>query len=97
LTDRPETLTNDFFDNLLDMGFEWRQADKHRYIFEGCERKTGELRWRATRVDLIIAHHDELRAVAEVYASDEEKLIEDFIKAWDKVMNLDRFDLKFGS
>ncbi len=95
LTEKPETLTNDFFVNLLDMETEWKQADEHRYIFEGYDRKTGELKWKATRVDLIFGHHDELRAVAEVYACDDakEKFIKDFIKAWDKVMNLDRFDL----
>lgn len=98
LTEKREVLTNDYFVNLLDMGIEWRQADSHRYIFEGYERKSGELKWRATRVDLILAHHDELRAVAEVYASDDakEKFVADFISAWNKVMNLDRFDLKFN-
>jgi len=96
LTDKRETLTNDFFVNLLDMATEWRQADEHRYIFEGYDRKTGELNWKATRVDLIFGHHDELRAVAEVYASDsgKEKFVKDFVAAWDKVMNLDRFDLR---
>jgi len=88
LTNSPEKLTNDFFVNLLDMGIEWRQADRHRYLFEGYDRKSGELRFKATRVDLIFGHHDELRAVAEVYAGDEEKFIQDFIKAWNKVMNL---------
>jgi len=82
--------------NLLDMNTEWRQADEYRYTFEGYDRKTGKLRWKATRVDLIFGHHDELRAVAEVYASDDakEKFVKDFVKAWDKIMNLDRFDLK---
>jgi len=95
LTDEPETLTNDFFVNLLDMGTEWRQADKHRYIFEGYDRKTGELKWKATRVDLIFGHHGELRAASEVYACDDakEKFVKDFVAAWDNVMNLDRFDL----
>ncbi len=95
-TNEPEILTNDFFVNLLDMNTEWRQADEYRYIFEGYDRKTGKLRWKATRVDLIFGHHDELRAVAEVYASDDakEKFVKDFVKAWDKIMNLDRFDLK---
>lgn len=98
LTDRPEVLSSDFFINLLDMGVEWRQADGYRYLFEGYDRKTGELRWTATRVDLIFGHHDELRAVSEVYACDDaqEKFIRDFIAAWDKVMNLDRFDLRVG-
>jgi catalase-peroxidase len=97
LTETPGVLTNDFFVNLLDMGVEWRQADNYRYTFNGYDRKTGELKWRATRVDLIFGHHDELRAVAEVYAADDAKemFVKDFIKAWDKVMNLDRFDLKF--
>ncbi|PLV59918.1 catalase/peroxidase HPI [Thermotoga sp. KOL6] len=97
-TDKPETLTNDFFVNLLDMGIEWRQADDHRYLFEGYERKSEKIKWKATRVDLVFGHHDELRAIAEVYAGDDakEKFVHDFIKAWDKVMNLDRFDLKFG-
>ncbi len=95
LTERPGVLTNDFFINVLDMGIEWKQADKYRYLFEGYDRKTGELKWKATRVDLIFGHHDELRAVTEVYACDDaqKKFIEDFIKAWNKVMNLDRFDL----
>lgn len=96
LTDTTEVLTNDFFVNLLDMGIEWRQADENRYLFDGYDRKSGEFRFRATRVDLIFGHHDELRAVSEVYASDDskEKFIHDFINAWDKVMNLDRFDLQ---
>ncbi len=96
LTERPGILTNDFFVHLLDMGIEWRPADEYRYLFEGYDRKRGTLRWSATRVDLILGHHDELRAIAEVYASDDakEKFVLDFIRAWDKVMNLDRFDLK---
>jgi len=95
LTDRPETLTNDFFVNLLDMSVEWRAADDHRYTFEGYDRKSGELRWRATRVDLIVGHHDELRALAEVYGCDDarEKFVKDFGAVWAKVMHLDRFDL----
>lgn len=98
LTDIPETLTNDFFVNLLDMGIEWRPADGNRYLFEGYNRKTGKLTWSATRVDLIFGHHEELRTVAEVYASDDakEKFVQDFITAWDKVMNLDRFDIKLA-
>jgi len=78
------------------MGIEWKQADENRYLFDGYDRKSGEFRFRATRVDLIFGHHDELRAVSEVYASDDskEKFIHDFINAWDKVMNLDRFDLQ---
>lgn len=96
LTHTVGTLTNDFFVNLLDMNIEWKQIDEHRYLFEGFNRKTKEPEFKATRVDLIFAHHDELRAVAEVYASDDakEKFVSDFIKTWDKVMTLDRFDLK---
>ena len=96
LTDTPEVLTNDFFVNLLDMEVEWKQADDHRYLFKGYYRKSGEAKWSATRVDLIFGHHDELRSIAEVYACDDakEKFIHDFIAAWNKVMNLDRFNLK---
>ncbi len=95
-TQRPETLSNDFFVNLLDMGIDWEPVDERVYLFNGYDRKTGSLKWKGTRVDLIFGHHGELRAVAEVYASSdgEEKFINDFIKAWDKVMNLDRFDLQ---
>ena len=95
LTQEPGTLTNDFFKNLLDMGVEWRQEGEHRYLFGGYDRKTGEKKWTATRVDLIFGHHDELRSVAEVYASDDakEKFLHDFVAAWNKVMNLDLFDL----
>ncbi|MGA1847405.1 catalase/peroxidase HPI [Deferribacter abyssi] len=97
LTNTPGVLTNDFFVNLLDMKIEWKQVDENRYLFEGYDRKSGNLKFKATRVDLIIGHHDELRAVAEVYASDDakEKFIYDFIKAWNKIVNLDRFDLRF--
>jgi len=95
-TDNPGILSNDFFTNLLDMGIEWQSADKKNYLFNGYERKTGKLKWTATRVDLIFGHHNELRAVAEVYAARDgkEKFVNDFINAWNKVMNLDRFDLK---
>lgn len=94
-THRPEILTNDFFVNLLDMAIEWKPTSIARETFEGYDRKKGELKWSATRVDLIFGHDAQLRAIAEVYAcSDgEEKFIRDFIAAWDKVMNLDRFDL----
>ena len=97
LTDKAGTLTNDFFVNLLDMDTEWKPVDQNHYLFEGYDRNSGKQKWKATRVDLIIGHHNELRAVAEVYASEDgkEKFISDFVKAWDKVMNLDRFDLKF--
>lgn len=95
-TDKPEVLSNDFFVNLLDMSTEWKPADEYFYLFNGYDRKTGNLKWTATRVDLIFGHHNELRAVAEVYGSNDgkEKFVQDFIKAWHKVMNLDRFDLK---
>lgn len=95
-TETPGTLTNDFFVNLLDMETEWKPADEHSYLFKGYDRKTGVLKWSATRVDLIFGHHNELRAVCEVYgASDgKEKFVKDFIDAWNKVMNLDRFDLR---
>ncbi|MGB9700051.1 MAG: catalase/peroxidase HPI, partial [Thermodesulfobacteriota bacterium] len=96
LTENPGVLSNDFFVNLLDMGTEWQPADEHAYLFKGYARKTGAWKWTATRADLIFGHHNELRAVAEVYASADgkEKFVADFIKAWHKVMNLDRFDLK---
>jgi catalase-peroxidase len=95
LTDSPETLSNDFFVNLLDMGTEWNPVSQARGVFEGRERTTGKLRWTATRVDLIFGSNSQLRALAEVYASTDagEKFIRDFIMAWTKVMNLDRFDL----
>ncbi|HSR61471.1 MAG TPA: catalase/peroxidase HPI [Robiginitalea sp.] len=94
-TDRPGSLTNDFFVNLLDMGTEWHPVDADREIFEGRDRKTGALKWTGTRFDLIFGSNSELRALAEVYASDDakRKFVTDFVKAWDKVMNLDRFDL----
>jgi len=94
-TSRPETLTNDFFVNLLDMGTEWRPLSAAADVFEGRDRGTGALRWTASRVDLVFGSHSELRALAEVYACDdaEAKFVRDFVAAWDKVMNLDRFDL----
>jgi catalase-peroxidase len=93
-TDRAGTLTNDFFVNLLDMGIEW-SPDSDEHVYEGRDRETGELRWSATAVDLVFGSHSQLRALAEVYASDDarEKFVRDFVAAWDKVMNLDRFDL----
>ena len=96
LTDRPEVLTNDFFVNLLDMNTMWRPADEDYYVFEGVERTTGKRKWMATSVDLIFGSHSQLRAFSEVYASDDahEKFITDFIGAWNKVMNADRFDIK---
>ena len=93
-TKRPETLTNDFFVNLLDMGTAWKPTSDEN-VFEGCDRATGELKWTGTRVDLIFGSNSQLRAVAEVYAckDSQEKFLHDFIAAWNKVMNLDRFDL----
>jgi catalase-peroxidase len=94
-TDRPETLTNDFFVNLLDMSTEWKASASAESVYEGRDRATGELRWTATAVDLVFGSHSQLRAIAEVYASDDskEKFVRDFVAAWNKVMNLDRFDL----
>jgi catalase-peroxidase len=94
-TARPEALTNDFFVNLLDMGTEWRPSAAEKGVYEGRDRKTGEVKWTGTRVDLIFGSHSQLRALAEVYASadSKEKLVKDFAAAWDKVMSLDRFDL----
>ncbi len=94
-TKQKETLTNDFFVNLLDMGTIWEPVAGDDNLFEGHDRKTGELKWPATRVDLIFGSNSQLRAVAEVYGCDgsKEKFLEDFVAAWDKVMNLDRFDL----
>jgi catalase-peroxidase len=95
-TDDPGTLTNDFFVNLLTMDTEWEQSADSDQRYEGYDRETGELKWEATRVDLIFGSHSRLRAIAEVYGSDdgEEKLVEDFVDAWTKVMRLDRFDLE---
>jgi catalase-peroxidase len=95
LTATPERLTNDFFVNLLDMDTEWSPASEDAETFEGRDRATGEVRWTGTRVDLVFGANSELRAVAEVYASDDagEKFVRDFVSAWTKVMNLDRFDL----
>jgi len=94
-TKRPETLTNDFFANLLDMGTEWKAASKDGDVFEGRDRKTGELKWTGTRVDLVFGSNSQLRALTEVYGCDDssEKFMHDFVAAWNKVMNLDRFDL----
>jgi len=94
-TKRPETLTNDFFLNLLDMSTIWQAKAEEDGVFEGHDRKTGALKWSGTRVDLIFGSNSELRALAEVYACDDsqEKFLDDFVAAWDKVMNLDRFDL----
>jgi catalase-peroxidase len=95
LTDRPETLTNDFFVNLLDMATEWKATSDTGDVFEGRDRQTGKLKGTGTRVDLVFGSNSELRALAEVYGSDdaEQKFVRDFVATWDKVMNLDRFDL----
>jgi len=94
-TRRPEALTNDFFVNLLDMGTEWKAASDAADAFEGRDRKTGELKWTGTRVDLVFGSHSELRALAEVYGSSDAqvKFVQDFVATWSKVMNLDRFDV----
>ncbi|MEZ4413974.1 MAG: catalase/peroxidase HPI [Gemmatimonadales bacterium] len=94
-TDRPETLTNDFFVNLLDMGTTWKATSDTKDAFEGRDRTTGKVKWTATRVDLVFGSNSQLRALAEVYAADDakEKFVRDFVAAWTKVMDLDRFDL----
>ena len=96
LTDKPGALSNDFFVNLLDMSTRWRKAEDKNDLYIGYERKTDQQKWRATSVDLIFGSNSELRAVAEVYASDDahQQFVEDFVKAWTKVMTLDRFDLQ---
>lgn len=94
-TDRPEALTNDFFVNLLDMRTTWKPISEDNELFEGSDRKTGEVKWTGTRADLIFGSNSELRALAEAYAcaDSQEKFVKDFVAAWTKVMNLDRFDL----
>jgi catalase-peroxidase len=94
-TKRPEALTNDFFVNLLDLNTTWEATNEDKSLFEGHDIETGELKWTATRVDLIFGSNSQLRALAEVYGSDDaqEKFLQDFVAAWNKVMNLDRFDL----
>jgi catalase-peroxidase len=96
LTRRPETLTNDFFVNLLDMRTRWEPSASAEHVYDGCDRATGQLTWTGTAVDLVFGSNSQLRAVAEVYASDDaqEQFVRDFVAAWDKVMNLDRFDLR---
>jgi catalase-peroxidase len=95
LTDRPETLSNDFFVNLLSMDTKWAPMSGSTEVFEGRDRVTGDVKYTATRVDLIFGSHSELRAVAEVYGQhdNQEKFVHDFVAAWNKVMNADRFDL----
>ena len=94
-TKRPESLTNDFFVNLLDMGIEWKPTSKTGEVFEGRSRKSGEIKWTASRIDLVFGSNSQLRALSEVYASADaqKKFVNDFVAAWTKVMNLDRFDL----
>jgi catalase-peroxidase len=94
-TARPGALTNDFFVSLLDMGTEWKAVSQDAYEFEGRDRKTGELKWSGTRVDLVFGSNSQLRALAEVYGCQDSqgKFLRDFVSAWNKVMNLDRFDL----
>ncbi|MGE4543164.1 MAG: catalase/peroxidase HPI [Pedobacter sp.] len=94
-TKRPETLTNDFFVNLLDMGTTWKPTSEDKDVFEGRDRQSGELKWTGTRIDLIFGSNSQLRAIAEVYGCEDsqEKFLRDFVAAWNKIMNLDRFDL----
>ena len=94
-TKKPETLTNDFFINLLDMNTTWKEVDKNEEFFEGKDRKSNKVKWTGTRVDLIFGSNSQLRGIAEVYATEnsKSKFIKDFISAWTKVMNLDRFDI----
>jgi catalase-peroxidase len=94
-TDRPGELTNDYFVNLLDMSTDWRKSSENDGVFEGRDRKSGEPKWTATRVDLVFGSNSQLRAISESYACEdsEQKFVDDFVAAWNKVMNLDRFDL----
>jgi catalase-peroxidase len=94
-TKRPETLTNDFFVNLLDMHTKWEPSSKSEGVYEGRDRATGQIKWTGTRVDLLFGSNSQLRAIAEVYAGDDSKeaFVKDFAAAWNKVMNLDRYDL----
>jgi catalase-peroxidase len=94
-TDKPETLTNDFFANLLDMKTEWKPSSTSEGLFEGLDRATGEVKWTGTRVDLVFGSNSQLRALAEVYGCDDSKetFVKDFVAAWNKVMNLDRYDV----
>jgi catalase-peroxidase len=95
-TKRPETLTNDFFVHLLDMGTKWQKSATTTGVLEGRDRKTGELKWTGTVADLVFGSNSQLRALAEVYASSDaqELFVKEFVAAWNKVMNLDRFELK---
>jgi catalase-peroxidase len=96
LTKKTETLSNDYFVNLLDMGTKWKGLEGTDGVFEGRDRKTDQVKWTATRADLVFGSHSQLRALAEVYGSNDakEKFVKDFVAAWNKVMELDRFDLK---
>lgn len=96
LTDRPGVLTNDFFVNLLDLNTQWRSIDEKSRTFEGFDETTGTITWTGTRADLVFGSNSELRALAEVYASDdaEDKFVNDFVAAWAKVADLDRFDAR---
>jgi catalase-peroxidase len=95
-TARPGTLSNDFFVNVLDLSTKWKTVSESEDVFEGSDRKTGEIKWTGTRVDLIFGSNTQLRAIAEVYGCQdgEERFVHDFIAAWNKVMNADRFELK---
>ena len=95
-TKKPGALTNDFFVNLLDMNTKWKETSREEILFEGRDRKTKKVKWTGTRVDLIFGSNSQLRAISEVYATEDskKKFIYDFVLAWTKVMNLDRFDLK---
>jgi catalase-peroxidase len=97
-TKRSETLSNDFFVNLLDMNTTWKATSQDQDVFEGRDRATGELKWTGTRVDLIFGSNSQLRALAEFYGCEDsrEKFVKDFVSAWNKVMNLDRFDLAWS-
>src|SRR5438309_11385173 len=94
-TERPGALTNDFFVNLLDMGVEWRKSPQCEHFYEGRDRRTGAVKWTGTAIDLVFGSNSQLRAIAEVYAcgDSQQAFVRDFVNAWDKVMNLDRFDL----
>jgi len=98
-TTRPGSMTNDFFTNLLDMSTEWRKSAKSEHIYEGCDRRTGAVKWTGTAVDLVFGSNSQLRAIAEVYAcaDSQQAFVRDFVAAWAKVMNLDRFDLVAGA
>ncbi len=93
-TERPGSLTNDFFVNLLDMNTQWRKSSRDEHLYEGCDRRTGAVKWTGSAVDLVFGSNSQLRAIAEYYACDDSQqaFVRDFVAAWNKVMNLDRFD-----